>query len=81
MKTIEGKLSGVTGRVAIVAGRFNGFVVESLIAGARDTLVRHGIDDDDLTLVRVPGAFEIPAICARLASSGDYDAVIATGAV
>ena len=81
MKTIEGMLSGGQGRVALVAARFNGFIVESLIAGAADTLVRHGIDSDDITLVRVPGAFELPAVCARLVAGGEFDAIIGLGCV
>lgn len=81
MNIIEGMLSGGKGRVAMVAGRFNGTIVESLIAGARDTLLRHGLSEDDLTLVRVPGAFEIPAVCSRLIDSEEFDAIIALGCV
>ncbi len=80
MNVIEGGFAGAEGRYAIVAARFNGFLVESLIQGARDTLVRHGIDDDAITLVRVPGAFEIAPVCERLAD-GEFDAIIALGAV
>lgn len=81
MKTIEGHLKGDGARIALVAARFNGFIVESLISGARDCLVRHGVSDDDITLVRVPGAFEIPAACAKVADNGDFDAIIALGCV
>lgn len=82
MVTLEGSFTSVQGaRVALVAGRFNEFVVRELVAGARDTLVRHGINDDDITLVRVPGAWEIPPICRRLAKSGNFEAIIALGAV
>jgi 6,7-dimethyl-8-ribityllumazine synthase len=64
-----------------VVSRFNGFVVESLLNGALDTLKRHGAEDADLTLVRVPGAFEMPVAIERLAAKGGYDAIIAIGAV
>ncbi|MDE3073386.1 MAG: 6,7-dimethyl-8-ribityllumazine synthase, partial [Pseudomonadota bacterium] len=81
MKTIEGDFATPKGRFAIVAGRFNGFVVEPLVAGARDVLVRHGVADDAIDLVRVPGAWEIALAAHRLANSGKYAAVIALGAV
>jgi 6,7-dimethyl-8-ribityllumazine synthase len=81
MKIIEGDFATPQGRFAIVAGRFNGFVVEPLVAGARDTLVRHGVADDAIDLVRVPGAWEIALAARKLADSGKYAAVIALGAV
>jgi 6,7-dimethyl-8-ribityllumazine synthase len=82
MVTFEGSFTNVSGaRVALVAARFNDFVVGELISGARDVLVRHGIEDSALTLVRVPGAWEIPPVCRRLAKSGKFDAIIALGAV
>jgi 6,7-dimethyl-8-ribityllumazine synthase len=82
MVTFEGTFTNVLGaRVALVASRFNEFVVGELIAGARDVLVRHGINDADITLVRVPGAWEIPPVCQRLGKSGKFEAVIALGAV
>ena len=81
MKIIEGDFATPTGRFAIVAGRFNGFVVEPLVAGARDALVRHGVKDEAIDLVRVPGAWEIALAAHRLANSGSYAAVIALGAV
>ncbi|OZB61192.1 MAG: 6,7-dimethyl-8-ribityllumazine synthase [Lysobacterales bacterium 14-68-21] len=81
MKTIEGNFATPKGRFAIVAGRFNGFVVEPLVAGARDALVRHGVKDDDIELIRVPGAWEIPFAAQKAAASGRYAAVIALGAV
>lgn len=81
MKTIEGNFATPKGRFAIVAGRFNGFVVEPLVAGARDALVRHGVKDDDIELIRVPGAWEIPFAAQKAAASGKYAAVIALGAV
>ena len=70
-----------TARFAIVATRFNGFIVEQLIRGATDTLVRHGVDASRVTLVRVPGAWELPLVCGRLADTGKFQAVIALGAV
>ena len=81
MKTIEGHFATPKGRFAIVAGRFNGFVVEPLVAGARDALVRHGVKDDSIELIRVPGAWEIPLAAQKAAASGKYAAVIALGAV
>lgn len=81
MNIIEGDFAKPTGRFAIVAGRFNGFVVEPLVAGARDALVRHGVADNDIDLIRVPGAWEIGAAAHKLANSGKYVAVIALGAV
>jgi 6,7-dimethyl-8-ribityllumazine synthase len=81
MKTIEGDFATPKGRFAIVAGRFNGFVVEPLVAGARDALVRHGVKDDSIDLIRVPGAWEIPQVAQKLAHSGKYAAVIGLGAV
>ncbi len=81
IKTIEGDFSASTARFAIVVGRFNSFVVESLLEGALDTLKRHGISEDNLTVVRVPGAFEIPLAAQVAANSGQYDAVVALGAV
>jgi len=81
IKTIEGHLQAEGLKFALVAGRFNDFVVDKLIAGAVDYLVRHGADREDITLVRTPGAFEIPLAAQRLARSGDYDAVVCLGAV
>ena len=69
------------GRFAIVCARFNGFIVESLLAGAVDTLKRHGVDESAITVVKTPGAFEIPVVVQGLAQSGNYSAVIALGAV
>jgi len=80
-KIIEGSLQYSTGRFAIVVARFNGFIVESLLAGALDTLQRNGVADDDMTVVKVPGAFELPVVVQNLAQSGQYTAIIALGAV
>jgi len=81
VKTYEGDFRNCAGRYAIVVGRFNAFVVESLVEGALDTLTRHGIAKSDITIVRVPGAFEIPLAVKKMAETGEYDAVIALGAV
>ena len=81
MKTIEGDLTGTTARFAIVAGRFNGFVVESMAAAAVDTLRRHGVDENSITLVRVPGAFELPIAVGKIIDQRNVDAVITLGAV
>lgn len=77
----EGKLDGTGLRVAVVVSRFNDLVTERLLAGARDGLVRHGVDEGSIAVVWVPGAFELPLVCKRLAASGEFDAVIALGAV
>lgn len=81
MTTYEGSLTGNDGKYALVVGRWNSFVVEHLVNGAIDTLLRHGIEESQLTIVRVPGAFEIPLACQRLAVKGGFDAIIALGAV
>ena len=80
-KLIEGHLSAAGLRLAIVASRFNDFLVDKLIEGALDAIVRHGGSDEDTTHVRVPGAFEIPVAARKLAESKKYDAVICLGAV
>jgi 6,7-dimethyl-8-ribityllumazine synthase len=82
IKTIEGTFSvSKNARFVIVAARFNGFIVEPLIRGASDVLLRHGVDASRITLVRVPGAWELPVVCRRLANGGKNEAVIALGAV
>ena len=81
MKTFEGNLIAKSMKVGIVAARFNEFIVSKLIGGCEDTLLRHGVRPEDISLVWVPGAFEIPLVAAKLAKSGKYDAVIALGAV
>jgi 6,7-dimethyl-8-ribityllumazine synthase len=81
IKTIEGAMTVSKARFCLVAARFNSFVVESLVDGAIDTLKRHGAGEDEITLVRVPGAFEMPVALERLAAKGEYDAIIALGAV
>lgn len=79
---IEGKVIAPEGmRVGIVASRFNSFIVEKLLEGAVDGLVRHGVEEKNIDACWVPGAFEIPAVAHRMASCGKYDAVICVGAV
>lgn len=68
-------------KIGMVVGRFNSFVVESLVDGAVDTLLRHGVSGKNITIVRVPGAWEMPLATARLAQTGKFDAIIGLGAV
>ena len=78
---VDGDLTVDKAKIAIVVGRFNGFIVESLLSAALDTLQRAGIDPGDITVSHVPGALEIPLVVQKYASGGKYDAVIALGAV
>jgi 6,7-dimethyl-8-ribityllumazine synthase len=81
MKSIEGRLDAKGLRVTIVAARFNEFIVERLVGGAVDYLARHGCDEKNIDLVRVPGAFEMPLACKRVASLKKCDGIVAVGAV
>src|SRR3954463_4816172 len=81
MPIYEGDFSPPQGRFALVAARFNALVVDALVAGAIDGLKRHGVPDDRIDLVRVPGAFEIPMVAQKLGESGRYAAVVCLGAV
>ena len=81
MKRFEGKLVSENIRVGVVCARFNDFIVSRLLAGCEDTLLRHGVREQDIAVAWVPGAFEIPLIASKMAKSGKYDAVIALGAV
>lgn len=81
IKNLEGDFTQVDGRYALVVGRFNGFVVESLVEGAIDALVRHGVQKANITVYRVPGAFEMPLLARRVAAAKAHDAIIALGAV
>lgn len=81
VKTIEGNLSIQAGKFCIVASRFNNFIVEQLEAGAIDTLIRHGAKQDNICLVKAPGAFELPMVVKQVISRKKYDAIIAIGAV
>lgn len=80
-RTIEGHFDAKGMRVAIVAARFNEFIVSKLVAGAIDTLVRHGAADSDVLLTWVPGAYEIPAVARKLAHANQFDAIICLGCV
>jgi len=82
MKIIEGNLQVTNAKVAIVVSRFNSFIVDSLVSGALDVLKRTGgMQDDDITLVRVPGAVELPVATQKVAAKGEFDAIITLGAV
>lgn len=81
MQTIEGTFVAPQGKFALVVGRFNSFVVESLVSGAIDALVRHGVQQSDITVIRAPGAFELPLVAQRVAQLDEFDAIIALGAV
>ena len=78
-RTIEGKLIGTGLRIAIVTCRWNDFMGERLLEGAKDALIRHDVADDDITVVIVPGSFEIPVAAKKLAESGNYDALVCLG--
>lgn len=81
MKDIQGKLIGKGMKIGIVLARFNEFIGSKLLSGAEDALIRHGVDEDDIEVAWVPGAYEIPLLAKKLATSEKYDAVICLGAV
>lgn len=81
IETIEGDFTPGDARFALVASRFNSFVVESLVAGAVDALRRHGVPASRITLVRTPGAWELPLAVQKAAASGRFEAIVALGAV
>lgn len=81
MNIYEGKLTGEGLKIGIVASRFNEFITSKLIEGAKDCLIRHGVKDEDITLVWVPGAFEIPVAAKKMVMNMSFDAVICLGAV
>lgn len=81
VRTIEGEMSARGLRFGVVAARFNDFIVDRLLDGAVNTLLRHGVDPGDVTVARVPGAFEIPLVVAKMAASRRHDAIIALGCV
>lgn len=80
-KTLEGHLVGTDLKVGIVVARFNEFITSKLLGGAEDTLQRHGVQEDNITVAWVPGAYEIPLVAKQMAHSGKYDAVITLGTV
>lgn len=81
MKIIEGVLDAKGLKVALVVSRFNDFITARLVDGALDALVRHGAEQEDITLIKVPGAFELPLICQKLAQSKKYAGLVALGTV
>lgn len=81
MKVMEGNLVGTDLKIGIVVARFNDFITSKLLDGAVDALKRHGVDEQNVRMMRVPGAFEIPLAAKKLADTGDYDAVITLGTV
>ena len=81
LKTYEGRLHIQNARFCLVASRFNSFIVEALTSGAIDALIRHGAQRDDIHLIKVPGAYELPLAVQKAAATGRYDAIIALGAV
>ncbi|GFM37387.1 6,7-dimethyl-8-ribityllumazine synthase [Desulfovibrio psychrotolerans] len=81
IRTIEGQFDAKGMKVAIIATRFNDFIVDRLVGGAVDYLVRHGASREDLTIVRLPGAFEMPIAAQKLARSGAFHGIVALGAV
>ena len=80
-QTFEGKLDATGQKIGIIVSRFNSFICERLLEGALDAIVRHGGNDDDIHIVRVPGAFEIPLAARKMADSGKYDGIVCLGAV
>jgi 6,7-dimethyl-8-ribityllumazine synthase len=80
MKILEGKFEGKGLKIAIVMSRFNSFITEQLLAGAMDCLKRNGVSEEDITIVKVPGSYEIPLVCKKMTQK-NYDAIIALGAV
>ena len=81
IKTIEGNYTNATARYGIAVARFNSFIVDRLLDGALDALRKHGVQDRDITIVKVPGSYELPLIVKKMTESDSYDAVIALGAV
>ncbi|UUV17332.1 6,7-dimethyl-8-ribityllumazine synthase [Fusobacteria bacterium ZRK30] len=81
MRTFEGNFNGENIRVGIVCGRFNEFITSKLLGGAKDALVRHGVNDENIDTAWVPGVFEMPLIAKKMVETKKYDAVIALGAV
>ena len=81
IKTIEGNYTNATARYGIAVARFNSFIVDRLLDGALDALRKQGVQDRDITIVKVPGSYELPLTVKKMIESGSYDAVIALGAV
>lgn len=81
IKIVEGEFSGASANFVILVARFNSFIVDSLLDGALDALKRHGVSENSITIIKVPGAFELPLVAQKAAKTGKYDAIIALGAV
>jgi 6,7-dimethyl-8-ribityllumazine synthase len=81
IRTLEGRFDATGLKFAIVAGRFNDFIVDKLVSGAVDYLLRHGAEEENITIVRAPGAFELPLVATRAAASGKFHGVVCLGAV
>ncbi|GBE07571.1 6,7-dimethyl-8-ribityllumazine synthase [bacterium BMS3Bbin11] len=81
IKSIDGDFNAGDAKFCILAARFNSFIVERLVEGAVDALVRHGISSENIEIIRVPGAYEMPISAQRIAQTGNYDSIIALGAV
>ncbi len=81
IKTIEGKLIGKGLKFAIIASRFNDFIVSRLVSGCIDYLIRHGVEEDDLVVIKVPGAFEMPVVAKKVVKTKKFHGVICLGAV
>ena len=81
LKTIEGNYTNGSARYGILVARYNSFIVDRLLDGALDALKKHGVQDRDISLVKAPGAYELPLIAKKMADSGSYDAIVALGAV
>ncbi|OGF48852.1 MAG: 6,7-dimethyl-8-ribityllumazine synthase [Candidatus Firestonebacteria bacterium RIFOXYA2_FULL_40_8] len=80
-KVIEGNLIAKGKKFAVIAGRFNSFITDKLVSGAIDALKRHDVDEKDIDVLKVPGAFEIPGVALKVAKSKKYDAIICVGAI
>lgn len=81
MAVIEGNLDGKGLRVAIIQARFNSFIASALVEGAKEGLRRHGVDEESIDIIKVPGAYEIPFVLQKVARSGNYDGAVCLGAV
>ncbi|MFP4111325.1 MAG: 6,7-dimethyl-8-ribityllumazine synthase [Desulfonatronovibrio sp.] len=81
IRTVEGKLDARNLKIALVASRFNDFIVDKLLGGAIDYLVRHGLDKKNLTVYKIPGAFEFPVVVKKLSQTREYDGIVCIGAV
>lgn len=81
IRTIEGKLDARNLKIALVASRFNDFIVDKLLGGAIDYLVRHGLDKNNLTIYKIPGAFEFPVVVKKICQTKEYDGIVCIGAV